>query len=114
MTANQPNAMRQEKKLEELDVFFAEIISQSLCVNCTNLNDCIYLARASAPIHTCELHECADMSKPGLVAVSRPETPGELGSGETGLLGLCVNCDNRESCGFQKPVSGVWHCEEYC
>jgi hypothetical protein len=27
--------------------------------------------------------------------------------------GLCINCENRETCNLQVPESGVWHCEEY-
>lgn len=27
--------------------------------------------------------------------------------------GLCVNCDHRFTCAFQRPESGVWYCEEY-
>jgi hypothetical protein len=28
-------------------------------------------------------------------------------------LGLCSTCENSETCTFQKPEGGVWHCEEY-
>jgi hypothetical protein len=28
-------------------------------------------------------------------------------------LGLCENCESRETCGFPRPDGGVWHCEEY-
>ena len=27
--------------------------------------------------------------------------------------GLCVICDDRFICTFQRPESGVWHCQEY-
>ena len=30
------------------------------------------------------------------------------------LKGLCMDCENRKSCTFPRPASGVWHCEEYC
>ena len=29
------------------------------------------------------------------------------------VLGLCPNCENRPSCTYARPESGVWHCEEY-
>jgi len=29
------------------------------------------------------------------------------------FLGLCVNCEDRETCVYPKPDGGVWHCEEY-
>ena len=27
--------------------------------------------------------------------------------------GLCVNCDNRDTCAFPRSEAGVWFCEEY-
>jgi len=27
--------------------------------------------------------------------------------------GLCVNCENRETCRLAKSEGGIWHCEEY-
>ena len=30
------------------------------------------------------------------------------------MNGLCINCENRDSCGFPIREGGVWHCEEYC
>ena len=29
------------------------------------------------------------------------------------LKGLCVNCENRDTCTLPKAEGGVWHCEEY-
>ena len=29
------------------------------------------------------------------------------------LKGLCINCENRETCILPKPAGGVWQCEEY-
>jgi len=29
------------------------------------------------------------------------------------VKGLCINCENRNTCKFIKPNGGVWHCEEY-
>jgi len=29
------------------------------------------------------------------------------------FLGLCVNCEDRETCIYPKPEGGVWRCEEY-
>jgi NADH-quinone oxidoreductase subunit E len=28
--------------------------------------------------------------------------------------GLCINCDNREHCGYRTSDQVVWYCEEYC
>lgn len=29
------------------------------------------------------------------------------------IKGLCINCENRNTCKYIKPDGGVWHCEEY-
>lgn len=29
------------------------------------------------------------------------------------VKGLCINCENRNTCKYIKPNGGVWHCEEY-
>jgi len=29
------------------------------------------------------------------------------------LKGLCGNCDYADTCIYPKPVTGVWHCNEY-
>jgi len=44
--------------------------------------------------------------------VLRPTISGAK-SGAAKYKGLCSNCDNRQTCIYPKPESGVWHCEEY-
>lgn len=29
------------------------------------------------------------------------------------FAGLCVDCQNRNTCIYAKTNGGVWHCEEY-
>jgi hypothetical protein len=29
------------------------------------------------------------------------------------LKGLCGNCDFADTCIYDKPVTGIWHCNEY-
>jgi hypothetical protein len=29
------------------------------------------------------------------------------------LKGLCGNCDFADTCIYSKPVTGIWHCNEY-
>ena len=113
MIAHHPNATLEEKQDLELGFTRGEITSHGICSNCINHNDCIYITRASAPIHTCDLYECGETPEPCPAPVVRTENRAEPASGEVVKLGLCVNCDNRTNCGFKKPVSGVWHCEEY-
>ena len=90
------------------------IISKSLCVNCVNRDDCTYLTGAAAPIHSCEMYDYGQSTKTRLVLVSPLGNTVEPHSSDTPLLGLCINCDNRKNCRFEKPAGGVWYCEEYC
>ncbi len=60
-----------------------------------------------------------------MVATETPEAPAparapEVASWELDVQaipsyhkGLCMNCDERETCMLPRPESGVWHCEEY-
>jgi DNA-binding NtrC family response regulator len=48
---------------------------------------------------------------PQVSAVPRPSS--DNGEHSTKFLGLCSNCDNRETCAYPKPEGGVWRCEEY-
>ncbi|HTS66225.1 MAG TPA: hypothetical protein VMS37_25420 [Verrucomicrobiae bacterium] len=43
----------------------------------------------------------------------RPRAYSDNGGHSTKFLGLCSNCDNRETCVYPKPEGGVWRCEEY-
>ncbi len=58
----------------------------------------------------CELFEVFAPPPPGTVAAAREP----VGSQDTGeYKGLCVNCENRNTCSVPRPEGGVWHCEEY-
>lgn len=88
-----------------------EIKAQGLCATCIHAGDCIFLQSAEEPILYCEEFDS------GLTPVSAHK-PAEKAEAvqpkeDHGLKGLCVNCDNRHTCTFPKPESGVWHCEEY-
>lgn len=42
-------------------------------------------------------------------AESMPESK----KNEKTLMGLCVDCDNRNTCIFPKHEGGIWRCGEY-
>jgi hypothetical protein len=46
-------------------------------------------------------------------ASAEPRPSSNNGDRSTKFLGLCSNCDNRETCTYPKPEGGVWRCEEY-
>lgn len=97
---------REQRRMEQL-------VKASLCANCRHLGDCAFLSKACRPVQNCELYECGPSEKPRLVVVKKTGASVEAPENEGGLLGLCVTCENLNSCRLPKPASGVWMCEEY-
>ncbi|MBE0534032.1 MAG: hypothetical protein IH624_00060 [Phycisphaerae bacterium] len=85
-----------------------------LCSTCKHAVTCVYVQVAQRPSFYCEEFEIeilpAKVGIQGLVSGSAaPVTPES-----EGLIGLCLDCENRLACVFPKPEGGIWHCEEYC
>lgn len=95
---------------------------RDLCATCRHLAYCKYPKEKGHPIHYCSEHEAwEDYNVHVSLALLKtkdadpnpnPETPVEEIE-DNRPKGLCVNCENRETCNFPKPEGGVWHCEEY-
>ena len=96
--------------------------SIGLCVNCKHSTACTFCGSSDNPKQFCEEYECMGAScseiEPDIVVVSsEPVTTSEVVTSEQNgctYLGLCVNCDNRESCCHTAHAGGIWYCEEYC
>ena len=109
--------MTQEKK--EIDNMVVIKNGQGLCMTCNNAPSCFHRARRG-PALFCELFD--DYVRPELRTIKRivspvPETAAALRTGDEDASryeGLCVNCENRQTCAHPKPTGGVWHCEDYC
>jgi hypothetical protein len=79
-----------------------------LCGNCVHLETCTY-PKAISDTWFCEEYECESAE-----ALALPEAPLVVLNGDIDeRLGLCTNCELRESCTFPKPAGGVWFCGEY-
>lgn len=93
---------------ESVDVT-GHIASIGICENCAQAAHCLFRENAAQPVWFCEQFENV-ISEPAL-----PKNPVVHSTGKSPirLLGLCVNCEKRESCRLPKPESGIWHCEEY-
>jgi hypothetical protein len=88
--------------------------SSGLCSTCNNQPTCPYRSRRGFDAQFCELFDNeVDIE---LATAERPAARLEVGgrvNREGNLKGLCMNCEKASTCGFPKPDSGVWHCEEY-
>ena len=105
------------KEFEENSISKPEVI-QGLCSTCNNSSSCYYhLRNGKRIVCFCELFDdyepSAQIGDFSLLDefIIKPNTPR---TNKVKLSGLCMNCENRNTCTYQKPESGVWHCEEYC
>ena len=92
--------------------------SQGLCSTCNNAPSCFYHA-SRGPALFCELF---DNYAPPAVQTSVAKTPlaatpsiarTAVEEEAAEYTGLCMNCENRRTCGHLKPEGGIWHCEDY-
>jgi len=87
-----------------------------LCSTCKNAPDCTFPRDPHKPVLHCEEF---DTGEPSPMKTTRKDRspPTQLyaakDTGSTKFMGLCSNCEDRETCIFPKPEGGIWHCEEY-
>jgi hypothetical protein len=111
-TCSADRNLEEERERAQRDM--EQLVEASLCVNCRHLGDCTFLSKACSPVQNCELYECGLSEKPRLVVVKKTCAAVEAPVNEDDLMGLCLTCENLQSCNLPKPASGVWMCEEYC
>ncbi|MFH1676037.1 MAG: hypothetical protein ABIC40_03345 [bacterium] len=85
-----------------------------LCVNCNAAENCMHLKNCTKPVLFCEdFCESGPRTQTMFRKVASKPMPSEEREVSTGLKGLCVNCDFRETCTHAQAEGGVWHCENY-
>lgn len=92
--------------------------NEGLCSTCDHSLECTLTKTPLQGIHFCEEHVAADSSRKSRKSRFSARTVERKGPGSKGyirspVLGLCSNCIHLKACGFSRPESGVWHCEEY-
>ena len=83
---------------------------RDLCSTCKHAETCAGRSTLEHPIFFCEMFE-VEVPRPTLALAAGPEPSERPESSE--YKGLCVNCENRDTCTITKPEGGIWHCEEY-
>jgi len=76
---------------------------QDLCVRCRFADRCVFCTPLREAVDRCS----------GFMA-GRSERSQLFVDAETEATGLCANCSLRAKCNRERPMSGVWHCEDYC
>jgi hypothetical protein len=108
---------RSTKVMEKVSPVTKKLEYTGLCLTCQNASTCIYPRNLDQPVLQCEEFDCYETpmertTVDRILAIAR----NGAGSGSENLVelkGLCVNCENRATCTFPKPETGVWRCEEY-
>jgi len=87
-----------------------------LCSTCKNAPGCTFPRDPNEPVLHCEEFygeepspiesTGKDRSPPTLSYVAKERESAES-------VGLCGDCEDRETCMFPKLEGGIWHCEEY-
>lgn len=84
--------------------------SWGLCMTCNSGPTCTRRKGMRLPVVFCEEFDDwmpLDMkNEPAPVTAEEQIFPGTT-------MGLCCNCENRDSCALRRTPGGVWHCEEY-
>jgi len=100
--------MRQDKVVKEVSIKTEQISYNDICSTCNHLQICMNRKDRLRPIWFCEeFDDYVPVESAFKIPEYKPRT------NTTEFKGLCMNCENRNSCGFLRPNGGVWHCDEY-
>jgi hypothetical protein len=91
--------------------------NRGICTTCNHVGACTLRSNQDLPILHCEEFECDGRLVSSGVRRSRDRAASTLDQKQIGAsvhLGLCINCEHRDTCTFTKPEGGVWRCNEYC
>ncbi len=92
---------------------------KGLCATCKNNEHCTFPRDKSRPVSQCEEFEGLERGpvetlEKFVSSISRSSGKEKPVNDYYGKYkGLCKTCEIKDSCVFQKPEGGVWHCEEY-
>jgi hypothetical protein len=73
------------------------------------VDNCVLYSNGERPAWFCE--EFVAAGAPPRPA--RAEPAREAAPEKRKHLGLCANCEDRDTCTFPRPEGGVWRCNEY-
>jgi hypothetical protein len=101
----QPNPVTQQSP-------YSAPVVRDLCQACAHVDHCALREMPTTPVHDCDEYDDGTRAAPlGALWVHQhqPSRPAPVATG----IGLCVNCEHRETCTLPRAESGVWNCEEY-
>ena len=91
-----------------------------LCSTCNNAQTCGFLKNIKMQVWQCEEYDnsVAIKKKKAGKQVSQNNRSQVVLNNHNNQIpgkykGLCINCENRETCNHEKVEGGIWHCEDY-
>lgn len=85
--------------------------SLGLCLTCNRKEICIQRENIKLPVLYCEeFDDTTTLRAKGLKISALPAEKSDIDIS----MGLCCNCENRDSCKLRHSPGGIWHCEAYC
>jgi hypothetical protein len=96
------------------------VVLRGICITCNYAAGCAHLRRnPGVVIWDCENYD--DHVSPGdpvpevaIPVVNNDAALGvEIENATVEIKGLCIDCENRDTCAHAMKTGGVWHCEEY-
>ncbi len=91
-----------------------------ICSSCNHGELCASKKTRQRPVWFCEeFDEYVPVKEQDVQEAGSLPAQSRIGSGtgeddSSQFKGLCINCENRFTCGNSKTEGGIWHCEEYC
>ncbi|MBL7133651.1 MAG: hypothetical protein ISS78_06090 [Phycisphaerae bacterium] len=93
---------------------------RDLCSTCSHAETCGNRSTPQRPIFFCEMFDV--LAPPPVVTpaaasartrLDKPAVPPAARQDAGQYKGLCVNCENRNTCILPRPEGEIWHCQEY-
>ena len=87
-----------------------------LCLTCKNASSCTFPRDPVKPAFYCEefeIESTVSIIPPEKERLLETDSAAAKEKDTTRFVGLCSDCENRQTCVFPIPEGGVWHCEEY-
>lgn len=83
---------------------------RDLCQTCIHIETCSLREMPTTPVHDCDEYD--DGSRAAVLSAVQTDPAPHSAPVALGV-GLCVNCEHRNTCTLPRPAGGVWNCEEY-
>ncbi|MBN2722888.1 MAG: hypothetical protein JXR95_02325 [Deltaproteobacteria bacterium] len=83
-------------------------VISGICVSCSKSSTCSFLRNSKTPVQFCEEFETLSANSPSSLSTSN-----YINYEHARALGVCFNCDHRDSCSNLSTTDIKYSCENY-